>query len=131
MRYLTINEAASAYGLTARRLQQLCKNGTIDGAKKEGRNWLIPQDALNGNLQTARLPLPVGISQYAEAVTHYYYVDKTLLIRDFLDALPVVSLFTRPRRFGKTLNMDMLRIVCIGIAFRGKMIAVKSYSEKK
>ena len=36
-------------------------------------------------------------------------MDKTLLIRDFIDELPVVSLFTRPRRFGKTLNMDMLR----------------------
>ena len=110
MRYLTINEAASAYGLTARRLQQLCKSGAISGAKKEGRSWLIPEDALLGKASTARLPLPVGISQYAEAVTHYYYVDKTLLIRDFLDALPVVSLFTRPRRFGKTLNMDMLRV---------------------
>ena len=45
-----------------------------------------------------------------EAVTRYYYIDKTLLIRDFIDALPKVSLFSRPRRFGKTLNMDMLRV---------------------
>ena len=36
-------------------------------------------------------------------------MDKTLLLRDFLDAIPQVSLFTRPRRFGKTLTMDMLR----------------------
>ncbi len=43
------------------------------------------------------------------AVSKYYYIDKTLMIRDFLDELPIVSLFTRPRRFGKTLNMDMLR----------------------
>ena len=40
----------------------------------------------------------------------YYYVDKTLLIKEFLDQKPLVSLFTRPRRFGKTLNMDMLRV---------------------
>lgn len=52
--------------------------------------------------------LPIGISEYQEASTEYYYVDKTLLIRDFLDERPKVSLFTRPRRFGKTLNMDML-----------------------
>ena len=56
------------------------------------------------------LPLPVGICGYVEVVTRYYYIDKTLLIRDFIDALPKVPLFTRPRRFGKTLNMDMLRV---------------------
>lgn len=47
---------------------------------------------------------------FKTATTSYYYVDKTLLIRDFLDTKPMVSLFTRPRRFGKTLNMDMLRV---------------------
>lgn len=57
-----------------------------------------------------RLPLPVGISDYKKASSEYYYVDKTLLIRDFLDERPQVSLFTRPRRFGKTLNMDMMRV---------------------
>ena len=55
-------------------------------------------------------PLPVGVSDYVRAQADYYYVDKTLLIRDFLNAIPMVSLFTRPRRFGKTLNMDMLRV---------------------
>lgn len=55
-------------------------------------------------------PLPVGISDYVRAQAEYYYVDKTLLIKDFLDQKPLVSLFTRPRRFGKTLNMDMLRV---------------------
>ena len=62
------------------------------------------------NKSSTLLPLPVGVSSYVEAVTNYYYVDKTLLIRDFVDTLPKVSLFTRPRRFGKTLNMDMLRV---------------------
>ncbi len=59
--------------------------------------------------QIRRLPLPIGISDYRLASTEYYYVDKTLMIRDFLDQRPMVSLYTRPRRFGKTLNMDMLR----------------------
>ncbi|MDE7223241.1 MAG: ATP-binding protein [Acetatifactor sp.] len=54
-------------------------------------------------------PLPIGVSDYREAVTNYYYVDKTLLLKEFIDTLPKVSLFTRPRRFGKTLTMDMLR----------------------
>ena len=55
-------------------------------------------------------PLPIGISDYVRAQSEYYYVDKTLLIKELLDQKPLVSLFTRPRRFGKTLNMDMLRV---------------------
>lgn len=53
--------------------------------------------------------LPIGISEYVRAQAEYYYVDKTLFIKEFLDKKPLVYLFTRPRRFGKTLNMDMLR----------------------
>ncbi|MEQ2577398.1 AAA family ATPase [Hominiventricola aquisgranensis] len=37
-------------------------------------------------------------------------MDKTMLIKEFLNQKPLVSLFTRPRRFGKTLNMDMFRV---------------------
>lgn len=55
------------------------------------------------------LPLPIGISDYRLASSEYYYIDKTMLIKEFLDERPMVSLFTRPRRFGKTLNMDMIR----------------------
>ncbi len=55
------------------------------------------------------LPLPIGVSDYKLASSAYYYVDKTMMIKDFIDERPMVSLFTRPRRFGKTLNMDMLR----------------------
>lgn len=55
-------------------------------------------------------PLPIGISDYVRAQSEYYYVDKTLMIKELLDQKPLVSLFTRPRRFGKTLNMDMLRV---------------------
>lgn len=55
-----------------------------------------------------RLPLPIGVADYRLASTEYYYIDKTLMIKEFLDERPMVSLFTRPRRFGKTLNMDML-----------------------
>ena len=56
-----------------------------------------------------RLPLPIGVADYRLASTEYYYIDKTLMIKEFLDERAMVSLFTRPRRFGKTLNMDMLR----------------------
>lgn len=115
MNYLSVNEAEKKWNISARRLQQLCKSGAINGAVKQGRSWLIPEDAelslkRNAKSRTGRLPLPVGVSGYIETVSNYYYVDKTLLIRDILDALPKVSLFTRPRRFGKTMNMDMLRV---------------------
>lgn len=84
----------------------MCKQKEIVGAIKDGRNWLIPDNAI----LSPKKPLPIGVSDFKSATTNYYYVDKTLLIRDFLNAIPMVSLFTRPRRFGKTLNMDMLRV---------------------
>ncbi|MBR4320133.1 MAG: AAA family ATPase [Oscillospiraceae bacterium] len=58
----------------------------------------------------AMKPIPIGVENFKEIITSdYYYTDKTLLIRDLLDSGAKVSLFTRPRRFGKTLNMSMLR----------------------
>ena len=93
-------------GVSTRRIQQMCKQGEISNTFKDGRTWLIPDDITLKQLK----PLPIGVSDFKSATTNYYYVDKTLMIRDFLDAKPMVSLFTRPRRFGKTLNMDMLRV---------------------
>ena len=53
--------------------------------------------------------LPVGIENFEELIeNNYYYVDKTLLIKDIIDKGGKVTLFTRPRRFGKSLNMSML-----------------------
>ena len=56
-----------------------------------------------------KLPLPVGRTDYKKICEHNYYVDKTLLVKEILDEGRDILLFTRPRRFGKTLNMDMLR----------------------
>ena len=53
--------------------------------------------------------LPVGIDNFAKVIEdNYYYVDKSLLIKDIIKAGSEVTLFTRPRRFGKSLNMSML-----------------------
>ena len=52
------------------------------------------------------LPCAVGSTSYIDTVKNSYYVDKTLLIRDLIDDHAAVTLFTRPRRFGKTLNMS-------------------------
>ena len=126
-KYMTTKEASAKWHITERRINVLCKEGRISGAYKENGRWAIPSDAtkpadkrlkIDGrvshfgkkgiNKGGKKLPLPIGISDYRKASSEYYYVDKTLLIRDFIDERPQVSLFTRPRRFGKTLNMDML-----------------------
>ena len=126
---MTTKEASEKWNITERRINVLCKEGRISGAYKEDKRWVIPINAvkpadkrLKGEpgisvpkkeavvKSSKKLPLPIGISDYRKASDEYYYVDKTLLIRDFIDERPLVSLFTRPRRFGKTLNMDMLRV---------------------
>ena len=56
-----------------------------------------------------KLPIPVGKSDWEEVAGHCYCVDKTLLIRDLLATRAGVALFTRPRRFGKTTAMQMLK----------------------
>ena len=119
----TCKQLAIEWGLTERNINYLCKAGKINGAIKVGRSWQIPDDAkkpVDGRLSSRKYvkkasregmkSVPIGISDYVRAQADYYYVDKTLLIKEFLDKKPLVSLFTRPRRFGKTLNMDMLRV---------------------
>lgn len=118
---ISTKDAEKLWGISQRRIIALCQQGKIKGAVKNGRAWEIPFDAekpMDGRFKTGeyaksnvvrKLPLPIGISDYRLASTEYYYIDKTMLIKDFLDERPMVSLFTRPRRFGKTLNMDMLR----------------------
>ena len=55
-------------------------------------------------------PLPIGISDFKTVIEeNYYYADKTDMIGDILDDRAMVTLFTRPRRFGKTLNMSMMK----------------------
>lgn len=116
-------EKAIEWGVSERTVNDMCKKGKIKGAVKSNGRWNIPDDAVkpvDGRISSGRYlkadapkvikSLPIGISDYIRAQSEYYYVDKTLLIKEFLDKKPLVSLFTRPRRFGKTLNMDMLRV---------------------
>ena len=119
----TCKEMALIWNVTERSVTKFCNEGKIPGAMKVGKSWAIPDDAkkpVDGRVSSGKYvkkrdneekkPLPIGISDYVRAQSEYYYVDKTLMIKDFLDRKPLVSLFTRPRRFGKTLNMDMLRV---------------------
>ena len=116
---MSVKEAAALWNIPETMVTRYCRASRIDGAFKNGRVWLIPADAQKPTdlrkavttpiSTTTRRPLPIGVSDFRVACDQYYYIDKTLLIKDFIDEKPIVSLFTRPRRFGKTLTMDMLR----------------------
>jgi len=54
--------------------------------------------------------LPIGVNDFSEMIEEgYYFVDKTMLIKDVIDLPGKIKLITRPRRFGKTLNMNMIK----------------------
>jgi len=121
LQYMNNKEAAKLWNCSEQWIALLCRKGKIEGAIKNGRSWLIPMTVatpLKNNKATnthevrklSALPLPVGISDYMRAESSYYYVDKTLLIKELLDEGSSVSLFMRPRRFGKTLALNMLKV---------------------
>ena len=63
-----------------------------------------------GGKEGMKKPLPIGVDNFEKMITDgYYYIDKTIMIKELLDLKGEVNLFTRPRRFGKTLNMSMLK----------------------
>ncbi|MCD8307995.1 MAG: ATP-binding protein [Clostridia bacterium] len=59
--------------------------------------------------ENLKASIPVGIEDYTELVTKFHFIDKTLLIKEMVDNPTKVYLLTRPRRFGKTLNLSMLK----------------------
>ena len=67
MEFLSCADAAKAMGITVRRIQQMCKQGKLPGAKKEGRLWLIPA----GVVSMKKKPLPIGVSDFRAATTDY------------------------------------------------------------
>ena len=112
--YVSTSKVASMLGITTRRVVGLCHEGKFKGAVQRGRNWKIPESALREYMDVvgrnvALLPCSVGNTSYVEVASECYYVDKTLLIRDLIDDHNMVTLFTRPRRFGKTLALNMLK----------------------
>lgn len=138
MKYVSAKKLAVQWGVSEAHVSKLCRDGKLPGARKNGKEWEIPADVNRpadgrtvANRKSAGAPqrqLPIGISSYKEVVENYYYVDKTLFIRDLLNDGPGIYLFTRPRRFGKSLNMDMLKTffekteIDTSVYFRGKNI---------
>ena len=117
MLYKTVKEFSRIWNIDETQITYFCRTGKIPGSIKDGKQWMIPENAIMPNSIRSinkkndnKLPLPIGLSDYKDMVQNYYYIDKTLMIKDIIDTLPKVSLFTRPRRFGKTLNMDMLKV---------------------
>lgn len=77
--------------------------------KWEHNNGLVPL-MLEGSVGKLKKRLPVGIENFEEfSAENFYYVDKTMFIAELLQNWGKVNLFTRPRRFGKSLNMSMLK----------------------
>ena len=55
------------------------------------------------------MKLPINITDFSEIRKNdYFYIDKTMLIKEWWENNDIVTLITRPRRFGKTLNLDMI-----------------------
>jgi len=121
--YIGTTQAAQWLGMTGRRVTGLCNEGKFPGAFRAGKSWKIPVSSLRDYMEKAGiifrededtsdeslLPCAVGNTSYIEISSECYYVDKTLLIRDLIDDHNMVTLFTRPRRFGKTLAVNMIK----------------------
>lgn len=81
---------------------------------------------------TVRAGLPIGIENFQEMRTRkYYYADKTGLIRDLMKNMGKVNLFVRPRRFGKTLNVSMLKYFYETGCNRALFEGLEIFGEKK
>ena len=117
---LSTAAAAKMLQMTSRRISGLCQEGKLKGAVKVGRNWNIPESSVLAfrpgiNMPPVTeeernlLPIAVGNTSFVEVAGDCYYVDKTLLIKELIDDRNMVTLFTRPRRFGKTLALNMLK----------------------
>ena len=121
MDFVTSIEKASEWGVTKRMVNYWCAMGKIAGVMKEGQRWMIPADAIRPDRYKESTPLidylvrivgrKVGIGNQNFATIRekdLFYVDKTSFIEQWWEREDAVTLITRPRRFGKTLNLSMI-----------------------
>ena len=121
MEFVTSIQKASEWGVTKRMVNYWCALGKIDGAVKEGIRWKIPMDAerpdrygessvlIDYVVRIEGKNVSVG-NQSFESIRENdsFYVDKTSFIEQWWESSYAVTLITRPRRFGKTLNLSMM-----------------------
>ncbi|MCR5294363.1 MAG: AAA family ATPase [Lachnospiraceae bacterium] len=118
-KYISAAQAADYLNLTDRRVTGLCRSGEIKDAVREGKKWMVPEEEVRSYAESRNIresrdsaglrPCAIGNTSYVDVIRDCYYVDKTLLIKELIDDRSMVTLFTRPRRFGKTLAMSMLK----------------------
>ncbi len=133
---ITCKEAAEKWNFTERWVSILCKQGRIPGAVMISHRWMLPADtprpednrsrtgvpgggpaSVSAGIRKPKIPgtvrparqLPLGITDFRRISDEYYYVDKTLLVKEIIDAPASSALFQRPPKFGKTLAAGMLR----------------------
>lgn len=118
-KYIGTAKAAGILNVTSRRIVGMCRSGELPGAVQDGRFWKIPLDSvlslaaernIDVKVDSEKLkPCAVGNTSFIDVSKDCYYVDKTLLVKELIDDRSMVTLFTRPRRFGKTLALNMLK----------------------
>lgn len=88
------------------KIMYIAERGFLGYNKRSMINFYLECD----EMECKKKKLPIGIENFEKIqLGEFYYVDKTNLIKELLENYAEVTLFTRPRRFGKTLNMSMLR----------------------
>ena len=136
---ISVKEAAMRWELAERTVRGLCIGGKIPGAVKNGRSWLIPAGAekpVDNRIKTGayvraksrpkHLPLPVGVSDYRLASTEYYYIDKTMMLKDFIDERPMVTLFTR-----RAVLVKLSIWICFALSLKKQTRILQSISRIK
>ncbi len=112
---MTTKEAAKLWKTSEAVVSTLCEDKMIQAVKCAGR-WFIPAGTTKPEGLAAlsevecALPLGVGEEDYKVFSTEAYYVDKTLMLKEIIDMGTGVYLFARPRRFGKSLNLNMAKM---------------------
>lgn len=110
-KYVRTDKMAELWGVSRRSVNMWCKAGLIDGAKMDGNRWMVPLDAIKPEKKKSgkREMSAAGIQDFGVLRQQKaFYVDKSYFISKWWEAGDQVTLITRPRRFGKTLNLSML-----------------------
>ena len=150
-------EKAAEWGISSRSVNDMCKKGKVAGAVKENGTWRIPDNAAkpaDKRISTGKYvkksggkglkALPIGISDYVRAQSEYYYVDKTLLIKEFLDQYIIgqddakrylsVAVYNHYKRLLQKVDKDDIEIeksniIMVGSTGTGKTLLARTIAK--